>query len=426
MVSGSSLEVKKKFSTADISISWRKNKNLLHIEGDEVGKYTKLLCSKIYEDICPPAISADGSSQTEPVILQSSNCKVSDVYSHIDDCNRVAIQSLSHSVDHLTETISQFRKEIDNNQQYNKPNCSQVPLIEIPEASESEVNEAFNDPSEAGESTKVLGNESLFTLESSKSISDDNGDGYGMSTGAINDPSEAGELSKSLGNESLITPEFCKTKGDVKGDGSILLIGDSIIKNIHPRKLSRRKVNKHSFPGKTAEEIISEVKNIKSDSPSHIILHAGTNNLPVDNPSVCIRKIESLAMNINKKFPNSTIGISSITLRRDLNLGDQVAKVNDGLQVFCTKNEFKFIDNRNLDSSCLNGSLLHLNAKGSAYLAANFIKFLRGNTPFVPTTSPKQRRNQDFLNKTARLSFLEDILSMMLSPQRPNNRSRRS
>ena len=247
-----------------------------------------------------------------------------------------------------------------------------------------------------------------------------------MSTGAINDPSEAGELSKSLGNESLITPESSKTKSDVKGDRSILLIGDSIIKNIHPRKLSRRKVNKHSFPGKTAEEIISEVKNIKSDSPSHIILHAGTNNLPVDNPSVCIKKIESLAMNINKKFPNSTIGISSITLRRDLNLGEQVAKVNDGLQVFCTKNEFKFIDNRNLDSSCLNGSLLHLNAKSSAYLAANFIKCLRGNTPFVPTTIPKQRRNQDFLNKTAGLSFLEDILSMMLSPQRPNSRSRRS
>ena len=138
---------------------------MLHIEGDEVGKYTKLLCWKIYEDICPQAMSADGSSQTKPIILQSTNCKVSDVYSHIDDLrsgqelNRVAIQSLSHSVDHLTETISQFRKEIDNNQQYNKPDCSKVPLIEIPEASESEVNEAFNDPSEAGESTKVLGNE---------------------------------------------------------------------------------------------------------------------------------------------------------------------------------------------------------------------------------------------------------------------------
>ena len=136
--------------------------------------------------------------------------------------------------------------------------------------------------------------------------------------------------------------------------------------------LQGKLINVH--PWKTAEEIISEVKNIKSDPPSHIILHDGTNNLPVDNQNVCIKKIESLAMNINKKFPNSRIGIW-----QDLNLEEQVAKVSDGLQVFCTKNEFNFIDNRNLDSSCLNGSLLHLNAKGSAYLAANFIKFLRGN-----------------------------------------------
>ena len=291
-------------------------------------------------------------------------------------------------------------------QQYNKPDCSQVPLIEILQAPESEVNEAFNDPSEAGVSTQVLGNESLFTLESSKSVSDDNGDESGMLTGPINDPSEAGELSKSLGNESLITPESSKTKSDVKGDRSILLIGDSIIKNIYPRKLSRRKVNKRTFPGKTAEEIISEVKNIKSDPPSHIILHAGTNNLPVDNPNVCIKKIESLAMNINKKFPNSTIGISSITLRRDLNLEEQVAKVNDGLQVFCTKNEFKFIDNRNLDSSCLNGSLLHLNAKGSAYLAANFIKFFTRKHFLCSLYQPKTKTQPGFSqqNSTAELS----------------------
>ena len=54
-----------------------------------------------------------------------------------------------------------------------------------------------------------------------------------------------------------------------------------MIENINPRKLSRRKVIKCTFPGNSAEEIISEVKKIKSD-PTYIILHAGTNNLPVD------------------------------------------------------------------------------------------------------------------------------------------------
>ena len=173
----------------------------------------------------------------------------------------------------------------------------------------------------------------------------------------------------------MITPESSKKNSDVKGDDSTLLIGYSIIKNIHPRKLSRRKVNKRTFPGKTAEEIISEVKHLKCDPPSHVIVHAGTNNLPVGNPGVCIKKIQNLAININKKFPNSTIGLSSITLRRDLDLEEHVPKVKDGLQEFCSKNEFNIIDNWNLDSSFLNGSLLHLYAKCSAYLVPTLLHF---------------------------------------------------
>ena len=41
------------FSTTDVSISWRKSKNLLYIVGDEMGKYMELFCSKIYKGICP-------------------------------------------------------------------------------------------------------------------------------------------------------------------------------------------------------------------------------------------------------------------------------------------------------------------------------------------------------------------------------------
>ena len=43
---------------------------------------------------------------------------------------------------------------------------------------------------------------------------------------------------------------------------NIAIVGDSMIKNINPRKLSRKRVNKFMFPGKRAEEIASEVKNI--------------------------------------------------------------------------------------------------------------------------------------------------------------------
>ena len=39
----------------------------------------------------------------------------------------------------------------------------------------------------------------------------------------------------------------------------IILIGDSIVKNINPRKISKRRVVKRTFPGKNAEEIKSEI-----------------------------------------------------------------------------------------------------------------------------------------------------------------------
>ena len=64
-------------------------------------------------------------------------------------------------------------------------------------------------------------------------------------------------------------------------DSPIIIVGDSIIKQIEPRKISRKKTIKRTYPGKTADEIKSEVESIKLDAfPSHIIVHAGTNDLP--------------------------------------------------------------------------------------------------------------------------------------------------
>ena len=56
-------------------------------------------------------------------------------------------------------------------------------------------------------------------------------------------------------------------------DASILLIGDSIIKNIDPRKMSRRRTVKICLPGKRAEQITAEVKSIPVINPSHVIIY---------------------------------------------------------------------------------------------------------------------------------------------------------
>ena len=71
-----------------------------------------------------------------------------------------------------------------------------------------------------------------------------------------------------------------------------MIIGDSIIKHIDPRKLSKKSVYKRSFPGKRIEEIHDEIDNIHLNvEPSHVIIHviihAGTNNLPSEGADSC-------------------------------------------------------------------------------------------------------------------------------------------
>lgn len=191
----------------------------------------------------------------------------------------------------------------------------------------------------------------------------------------------------------------------------ILLIGDSIIKHIEHKKISRRI--------KTAEEIRSEMEAIEVEAtPSHFIVHAGTNDLPLLAPHLCAKNIENLALSLNRKFTDSKIGISSITARNDLDLKQCVTMVNEEVQRMCSRNGFDFIDNGNIDASCLNGSLLHLNAKGSAFLATNFIKFLRGSNPSAPMNR-QRKRNADF--QTRRLYQdhpLEELLRLLLSQRR--------
>ena len=69
--------------------------------------------------------------------------------------------------------------------------------------------------------------------------------------------------------------------------------------------------------------------------------------------------------------------LSSIIHRDDINVSAKLSAVNGKLKEMANNDDFVFIDNSRIDGTCLNGSKLHLNAKGSAYLANNFIKFIR-------------------------------------------------
>ena len=70
--------------------------------------------------------------------------------------------------------------------------------------------------------------------------------------------------------------------------------------------------------------------------------------------------------------------ISSIIKQYDQDYNEEIHSINEKLQRFCTSKGLSFIDNNNIDKSCLNKGKLHLNRRGASFLANNFKKFVNG------------------------------------------------
>ncbi|EDO41993.1 predicted protein [Nematostella vectensis] len=101
-----------------------------------------------------------------------------------------------------------------------------------------------------------------------------------------------------------------------KPEPVIIIVEDSMIKDIDGNKLSRKQVVKRVYRGKTAENIEGEMCNIsipEGTLASHVIIHAGTNNLPTDSPETCANKLASLANKAKQCFPDAKVAVSSLT-----------------------------------------------------------------------------------------------------------------
>ena len=70
--------------------------------------------------------------------------------------------------------------------------------------------------------------------------------------------------------------------------------------------------------------------------------------------------------------PDTKILISLLTMRKDNdNLNKLLLQMNQRLKKFASKNNLVFIDNANVDDSCLGKGKLHLNNKGKSIPASN-------------------------------------------------------
>ena len=162
-----------------------------------------------------------------------------------------------------------------------------------------------------------------------------------------------------------------------KNTKKVFIVGDSMIKNITGTGISiSNTVKMRPHPGTTTVDICDYIKPELCHKPDVIIIHCGTNY--IENEINTVKKIKKLVKEIDefdKQNPPKVV-ISSLIKRYDQDFNDDIVNINEKLQRFCNSKGLSFIDNNNIDRTCLNKGKLHLNRRGLSYFANNFKKFV--------------------------------------------------
>ena len=116
-------------------------------------------------------------------------------------------------------------------------------------------------------------------------------------------------------------------------------------------------------------ETCSEEENRHIDNPRRDELTKGVNTMK--KVRKCVEVIREL-----DNTENIQIGFSSIIQRSDKDFSNEIKDTNIKLKNYCLGKGFIFVDNDNINESCLNNSKLHLNKKGTQRFAKNIFSSL--------------------------------------------------
>ena len=149
-----------------------------------------------------------------------------------------------------------------------------------------------------------------------------------------------------------------------------------MIKHVNGREVSRdNSVKIRCLLGATTDDIIDYVRPTARKKPDMIIIHTGTND--IQNKVNTLQKVRKVITTI--KEIDIQIAFSSVIHRDDQDFEEEIKEINRKLENLCKGKGIKFINNTNIDGSCLNRSKLHLNKSGTALLVKNFSQALKPN-----------------------------------------------
>ena len=115
-----------------------------------------------------------------------------------------------------------------------------------------------------------------------------------------------------------------------------------------------------------AEQLQNRLKSVVSDKDDLLVVIGGTNNLPVDSVSKCIRNIDNLVTEAIKCNPTGHLLISENPLRVDGNYMVKVNEVNDYIKHLCSKYDNVQNLSHALTRNDLGNDGLHLNIEGKS------------------------------------------------------------
>ena len=119
----------------------------------------------------------------------------------------------------------------------------------------------------------------------------------------------------------------------------VFIIGDSIIKHVNGREVSRNdSVKVRSHPGAITDDFIDYVRPTVRKKPNLIILHGGTND--IQNNVNTLQKIRKVISSIKEydTDDNIKIALSSIIHRSEHDFEDKINETNRKLENLCKGN----------------------------------------------------------------------------------------
>ena len=212
-----------------------------------------------------------------------------------------------------------------------------------------------------------------------------------------NTDSAASEASSNATNEQLSSSDSntwkvirrnkTPTPSQEKNKRTAVIMGDSLIKNINGWELKEKCGNRGTnivvkkFNCATTRDMYSYAQPSIERKPNLILLHSGTNDLPlkIDGKEKTEVQIAEEIIDLAKSISGNGIEviISGLITRGD-RYESKRKKVNFVLQDLCSQNGFAFVEHSNIHANKhLNGSQIHLNQHGDNILGNNLLDLLR-------------------------------------------------